>query len=164
MVGMSLLAVRPAPLSTLLPIMVATAQHCIEQNRPMWPVDSLTIERLERQYPAAQGYLGCMDAQVVATMILMGRDAEFWPDDSDGEALYLHKLTVHPAWQGQQLSAQMVQAATGYTRAAGRPWLRLDTAADRPKLRAIYERQGFRLVREGHMFGWPAAWYELSVK
>jgi GNAT superfamily N-acetyltransferase len=160
---MSLLAVRPAPLPALLPIMRASAQHCIDQGRPMWPVDSLTTERLQQQYPASQGYLGCIDGQAVATMILIERDDDFWPGDPDGEALYLHKLTVHPDWQGRELSAQMVQAATSYTRAARRPWLRLDTAADRPKLRAIYERQGFRLVREGHTGGWPAAWYELKV-
>ncbi len=129
----------------------------------MWAVDSLTPERLERQYPAAKGYLGWMCDRAVATMILIGRDDEFWPDVPDGEALYLHKLTVHPDWQGRQLRTQMVRAATDYVRAAGRTWLRLDTAADRPRLRAIYERQGFRLVREGSMDGWPAAWYELKV-
>ena len=33
-----------------------------------------------------------------------------------------------------------------------------------PVLRAIYERQGFVLAREGRMDGWPAAWYERRVE
>lgn len=161
---MSILSVRPASLSDLLPVLHATAQHCIGAGRPMWPVESLSTERLERQYPGAQGHLGWLKRQAVATMILMDRDHDFWPGDPGGEALYLHKLTVHPDWQGQQLGAQMVRAAAGHARAAGRSWLRLDTAADRPKLRALYEKLGFVCVREGRVHDWPAAWYELDLR
>ena len=96
-------------------------------------------------------------------MILVQSDPHFWPDDPAGEALYLHKLAVHPGWQGRGPGAQMIAAATVETQAAGRPWLRLDTAAERPKLRAVYEARGLVCVREESMDGWPAAWYELKV-
>jgi GNAT superfamily N-acetyltransferase len=129
----------------------------------MWTQDSLASERLHDQYPDAQGYLGWLEGQPVAAMILVPSDPVFWPEDPAGEALYLHKLAVHPDWQGRKLSALVVGEAVQLTRAAGRPWLRLDTAAERPKLRGIYEALGFRLVREGTVSGWPAAWYELKV-
>ncbi len=129
----------------------------------MWPQDSLTPERLERQYPGGQGHLGWLDTQPVAAMILLPSDPLFWPADPPGDALYLHKLAVHPDWQGHGLSAQMIPAAIKETRAVGRPWLRLDTAAERPKLRSLYESLGFVLVREGRVDGWPAACYELRV-
>lgn len=161
---LSALSVRPAPLPDLLPVLRASALACEARGLPMWPQDSLTTERLSIQYPGAQGWLGTLDDQTVAAMLLVPKDPQFWPDDPPGEALYLHKLAVHPGRQGRGLSTSMIRAAVQATRAEGRPWLRLDTDAERPKLRSLYERQGFLLVREGHLDGWPAAWYELRVE
>ena len=161
---LSALNVRPAPLPDLLPVLRASALACEARGLPMWAQDSLTTERLSIQYPGAQGRLGTLNDQAVAAILLVPGDPQFWPDDPPGEALYLHKLAVHPGRQGRGLSTPMIRAAVQATRAAERPWLRLDTDAERPKLRSLYERQGFLLVREGHMDGWPAAWYELRVE
>ncbi len=157
------LSIRPAPLADLTPLLSASALAFEARGLPMWTPDLLDPARLEAQYPGAQGYLGWLEGQPAAAMLLVPSDPVFWPADPPGEALYLHKLAVHPNWQGLRLSAQMVEEAVRLTRTAERPWLRLDTAAERPKLRAIYEGLGFRLVREGHLGDWPAAWYELPV-
>ena len=157
------LDVCTAALPDLCPVLQSSALSFERRGLPMWTQDSLTPERLNAQYPGGQGYQGWLKGQPVAAMILIQKDSHFWPDDPAGEALYLHKLAVHPGWQGRRLGAQMIAAAILETQAAGRPWLRLDTAAERPKLRAVYEVQGFQLVREGQMDGWPAAWYELKV-
>ncbi|WP_407569028.1 GNAT family N-acetyltransferase [Deinococcus altitudinis] len=174
-----LLSIRPAPLADLTPVLRASSLASEARGLPMWTQESLDPARLEAQYPGAQGYAGRLQdrladrvaerlkdrvaEQPVAVMLLVASDPVFWPGDPPGEALYLHKLAVHPDWQGLRLSAQMVEEAARLTRAAGRPWLRLDTAAERPRLRNLYEDLGFRLVREGHADGWPAAWYELNV-
>ena len=156
-------AIRAASFSELLPVLRASAQAQEERGLPMWPQEALTAERLQRQYPGGQGYVGTQGGPAVAAMILVATDPHFWPHDPHGEALYLHKLAVHPDWQGAGLGSLMVEAAAEQARAAGVLWLRLDTAADRPKLRAIYEALGFMLVREGRMDGWPAAWYGLNL-
>lgn len=158
------LDIRPAELTDLLPVLRASALAFEERGLPMWTQGDLTAGQLQRQYPGAQGHLGWLDGQPVAAMLLVPEDRHFWPDDAPGEALYLHKLAVHPDWQGRGLSTPMILTAIQATRAAERSWLRLDTAAERPKLRAIYEWQGFILVREGRMDGWPAAWYERRVE
>jgi len=157
------LVVRPAPLAALPGILRASALVQEERGQPMWTQEALAPEALRRQYPAGQGCLGLLGVQAAAVMILLPQDADFWPDDGPGEALYLHKLAVHPNWQGRGLARELLGFAALETRAAGRPWLRLDTAAERPKLRAIYENFGFRLVREGEAGGFPTAWYELEV-
>ena len=157
------LDVRPAALPDLCSVLRASALSFEQRGLPMWTQDSLSPERLERQYSGGQGYLGWLAHQPVAAMILLPGDPTFWPEDPAGEALYLHKLAVHPGWRARGLGAHMIAAAILETRAAERPWLRLDTAAERPKLRAIYEARGFVCVREGSMDGWPAAWYELKV-
>ena len=157
------LEVRPAELPDLVPILQASARACEERGQPMWPQEALTAAHLGRQYPGAQGFLGWLDGNPAAAMLLVPTDPVFWPDDPAGEALYLHKLAVHPGWQGRELSTEMIAAAAEQARTRGRQWLRLDTAAERPKLRALYERVGFVLLRDGGVDGWPAAWYELKV-
>jgi GNAT superfamily N-acetyltransferase len=143
---MATLNVLPASLPDLLPVLRASALDCEMRGRPMWPQAALTEERLAQQYPEGQGFLGTLDGQPAATMILLPRDEEFWPGKPASEALYLHKLAVHPDWQKQNLSAQMIRAAVLEIQAAGREFLRLDTAAERTKLRAIYEGLGFHTV------------------
>ena len=160
---LTVLNIRPAPLADLTPVLKASSLAFKVRGLPMWTQELLDPVRLEAQYPDAQGYAGYLEGRPVAAMLLVPSDPVFWPSDPLGEALYLHKLAVHPDWQGLRLSTQMIGEAVQLTRAAGRPWLRLDTAAERPKLRTLYEALGFRLVHEGEMGGWPAAWYELPV-
>ena len=113
------LDVRPAALPDLCAVLRASALSFEQRGQPMWTQDSLTPERLERQYPGGQGYLGWLEGRPVAAMILLPSDPAFWPEDPAGEALYLHKLAVHPDWQGRGLGAQMIAAAMLETQAAG---------------------------------------------
>ncbi len=157
------LILQPAPLDLIVPVLRASSLDREARRQPMWTPESLSAEALAEQYPDGQAYAGRLEGEVVAAMILLPTDPHFWPGDPPGEALYLHKLAVHPQWQGRGLARQMLDGAVRLTQHRGRPWLRLDTAAERPALRALYEDYGFRLMREGQMQGWPAAWYELNV-
>jgi len=158
-----LLDIQPTTFARVVPVLRASAFDRQQRQQPMWTQDDLSAETLAKQYPDGQAYAGQVGGETAAVMLLLPTDPHFWPTDPPGEALYLHKLAVHPQWQGQGLARQMLDEAARLTRERGRPWLRLDTAAERPALRAIYEGHGFRLVHEGQMQGWPAAWYELKV-
>jgi GNAT superfamily N-acetyltransferase len=134
-------------------VLIASAEALAARGEPLWPPASLTPERLARHYPpegwrvAWPGGAGT-GAEAVGCYVLLDRDPLFWPDDPPGEALYLHKLAVRPAAQGQGLAGALLGDAAAQARAAGRGWLRLDTASDRPKLRALYIGAGFVAVDE----------------
>ncbi|MNC95693.1 hypothetical protein D3C83_128760 [compost metagenome] len=53
--------------------------------------------------------------------------------------------------------------AAGHARSLGRRWLRRDCDADRPKVRALYERFGFRLHSYRQVGSYYVARYELPV-
>jgi GNAT superfamily N-acetyltransferase len=82
-------------------------------------------------------------AQIVGVMRLQTEDAPVWPDEPEGESLYVHKLAVADGWQGHGISGALLGFAQDQARARGCTWVRLD-CVDRPTLRAVYERFGFR--------------------
>ena len=138
----------------------AVARDLKERGEDLWSAESLTPERLERHYPRESWRVARQGSEVVGTYALLMTDPFFWPDDPPGEAAYLHKLGVHPAWQGQGLSHALLRHAETEARALGRSFLRLDTTAARPRLRALYAAAGFREVDVVQAGPWLVARFE----
>lgn len=144
-------------------VLTATATRLAERGELLWPLPSLTPERLLRHYPPESWRVAWRGEQAVGTFALLDADPLFWPEDPPGEARYLHKLGVHPDAQGQRLAHRLLDEAARETREAGCAFLRLDTAAARPKLRALYESGGFRAVDERTVKGFFVVRYELAL-
>ncbi|MVN85504.1 GNAT family N-acetyltransferase [Deinococcus sp. HMF7620] len=144
-------------------VLQASAAQLQARGRPLWPPESLTPERLAQHYPPHTWRVAWRGPQAAGTFCLLESDPPFWPDDPPGEALYLHKLAVHPEAQGGGLGAALLREAVTQTRAAGRPWLKLDTAADRPALQALYETFGFERCGQRRVFEFEVVLYRLAV-
>lgn len=159
------LEVRPAgdQLERCSALLIESARWARARGMPLWPEAQLSVAALTRHYRPEEFRLGWLNGEPVATMVMQREDRLFWPRAQAGEALYLHKLAVSRAHAGQGLAQAMLRAAVEETRAAGRPFLRLDTAAERPKLRAIYEDFGFQERGERELRGFRAVLYELRV-
>lgn len=151
------------PVEAASRVLIATATRLTERGQALWPPDRLTPEILSAQYPAQGWRVAWREEQPVGTYVLLDRDPLFWPGDPPGEARYLHKLGVHPDVQGQGLARLLLEEAARQTREEGASFLRLDTAADRPRLRALYESAGFRPVDEVEVQGLRVVRYELPV-
>lgn len=144
-------------------VLITAALYLKERGEPLWPESSLTSERLARHYPQGGWRVAWRGNVAVACLCLLDTDPLFWPEDGPGEALYLHKLAVHPEARGQGLSALMLRAAVRETRERGRPRLKLDTATARPKVRAIYENFGFQSVGQRTVKGFDVTLYQFPT-
>lgn len=144
-------------------VLIAAATRLQERGEALWPLPRLTPERLLRHYPLESWRVAWRGGQATGTFALLDADPLFWPDDPPGEARSLHKLGVHPGAQGQGLARLLLEEAARETRESGCTFLRLDTAADRPKLRALYGAAGFRAVDEREVKGLRVARYELPL-
>lgn len=129
-------------------VLTASAEQLLQRGQALWPPETLSVPRLLKHYPQDTWRVAWQQGQAVATCCLLESDRLFWPHDPPGQALYLHKLGVHPRAQGHGLAQDMLCQAVQETRAAGRPLLKLDTAADRAKLRALYRDFGFQEIDE----------------
>lgn len=145
-------------------VLIAAALHLKARGEPLWPEASLTPERLARYYPQEGWRVAWRGGVALGCLCLLDVDPLFWPDDPPGEALYLHKLAVHPDARGQGLSALLLREAARETRERGRNWLKLDTATGRPKVRAIYETFGFQDAGQRTVKGFDVTLYRLPVR
>lgn len=144
-------------------VLTASALDRAERGEELWPPASLSPERLGRHYPPQGWTVAWRGEQALGCFVLLDDDPLFWPEAAPDEASYLHKLAVHPQAQGQGLAQVLLREAARQTAQRGRGLLRLDTAAARPRLRAVYERFGFRHVDDRLVRTWAVSRYELPL-
>lgn len=163
---MGALKVRPIEedeLALFSALLQEVARDLMARGLGLWPPEHLTPERLLRTYAVPEMRLGLLDGQAAATMILQDADPLFWPELRAPDSLFVHKVAVKPALAGRGLAAELLRAARVEALSRGKTFLRLDTAAERPKLRALYEGFGFRLVDERDMGRYVVARYALPL-
>lgn len=125
-------------------ILLEAAGWLAEREIPMWRSDELLPEQIAIDVAEGKFFLARYGGEAAGTIRFELQDTIFWPDTPEGEAAFVHRLAVRRAFAGGRLSALLLQWAAERAKGLGRRFLRLDCDASRPRLRAIYERFGFR--------------------
>jgi GNAT superfamily N-acetyltransferase len=144
-------------------IIRAVAADLRERGIPLWEGSDLGVATLCRQSGSwiITGFIG---AAAVAARVLSDHDPQFWPDIAKGRSTFVHKLAVLPAYQGKGLAHEMLDHAARLSLAKGFRVIRLDCAADRPKLCAVYEAAGYSKVSERMVGRFLTAFYERAIQ
>lgn len=72
-----------------------------------------------------------------------------WPDNTS-KPLYLHRMAVHPLWQGKGIAKMMIDYAQKYAREKGFNCIRLDVFKPSKGARQLYEKQSFQEIGSFH--------------
>ena len=73
-----------------------------------------------------------------------------WPNGCI-KPLYLHRMAVHPKWQGMGLARQLIGFAGDYAREHGHDCIRLDVFSYSEVARRLYEKNDFFEIGTFHM-------------
>jgi GNAT superfamily N-acetyltransferase len=111
----------------------------------MWDDGELDLDAIRREIAAGEFHIAVVDGQPAGAIRFQTEDLLFWPDIPQSSSAFVHRLVVSRDFKKTGVSAALLQWAVGHARDLGRAWLRLDCDNDRPKLKALYERFGFRL-------------------
>ncbi len=114
-----------------------------------WYLHEVTWEEFAKLYTIDQYFVGKVDGVVACGMFLVDVDELYWPQEKAGNALYLHKICVHPDYSKKGYSDALIQFFKQYTFEMGYPVAKLDVREHKIKLRAMYERNGFKYLRSG---------------
>ncbi|MFJ5715296.1 GNAT family N-acetyltransferase [Neobacillus sp. NPDC093127] len=88
------------------------------------------------------------DKQVVGAVALDTNESKKYRDllweDVNGSPLIIHRLAVHPQYQGKGFGKKLLQFAEDYALTNGHTSIRLDVFSDNPGALTMYERAGFQ--------------------
>ena len=111
----------------------------------MWVEGELDEARVKAEVEAGLFIVAELDGLVVGAIRFQLEDRLFWPDLDGHDSAFVHRLAVRRAYAGRGISTALLQWAVERARSLDRRFLRLDCDAERSRLRALYERFGFRL-------------------
>jgi GNAT superfamily N-acetyltransferase len=129
----------------------------------MWEEGELDAARIAGEVAAGWFFLAEVGGVTAGAVRFQDVDDQFWPDISQVDSAFVHRLVVRRAFKGQGVSTALLQWAAGHARQLGKRTLRLDCDAARPKVRAVYERFGFRLHSYRQVGSYYVARYELPL-
>jgi GNAT superfamily N-acetyltransferase len=160
------LRVRPATADDtelVSSVLIEAAAWLRVRGMEMWRAEELHADRIAADVASGQFFLAECDGEAAGTIEFQLADELFWPDVAGDDAAYVHRLAVRRAFAGGLLSSALLQWAADRARSLGRQYLRLDCEASRPRLRAIYERSGFRHHSDRQVGPYFVARYELAL-
>ena len=144
-------------------ILKEAARWLEQTGMPLWRANELETERIVADAGAGLFFLAEYSGESAGTMKFQLDDSVFWPDASQQDAAYIHRLAVRRRYAGTGLSAVLLAWAAERTHQLGRRYLRLDCEASRPRLRAIYEHFGFRYHSDRQVGPYLVSRYEYDV-
>lgn len=134
-----------------------------QSGEPFWQGGELQPERVAEEVRAGLFFLAEIRGEAAGTFRLQLEDPIFWPDEPEPVAAYFHRLAVRRRYAGTGLSVTMLQWAARRAAVLGRRYVRLDCPASLPRLRAVYERFGFRLHSYRQVGPYYVARYEYDA-
>lgn len=129
----------------------------------LWRTDDLTPEQIFKDVSTGLYFLAEHAGRAAGTIKFQLSDLMFWPDVAQDEAAFIHRVAVRREFAGGTASFAMLSWALRRTQALNRRFLRLDCDTARPRLRAVYERFGFRHHSDRQVGPYAVARYELEV-
>jgi GNAT superfamily N-acetyltransferase len=154
---------RPNDETLVAASLAEAAAWLIARNMSMWQQGELAADCITADVAAGLYYLAECDGEPAGTLRFQLSDPLFWPDVPQDEAVYIHRLAVRREFAGGRASQQLLQWAADRAVALGRKYLRLDCDAARGKLRAVYEKFGFRYHSDRQVGPYLVARYQRSI-
>jgi len=129
----------------------------------MWVEGELEEDRVRAEVDAGMFLVAEIDGHIAGAVRFQLEDRLFWPDLDGRDSAFVHRLAVRRTFAGQGVSTALLEWTVDRARRLGKRYLRLDCDAERARLRAFYERIGFRLHSYRQVGSYYVARYELQI-
>jgi Acetyltransferase (GNAT) family len=160
---LSIRQAMPQDVDVVADILSEAARWLEERGIAMWRDDELLPSQIADDVHSGLFFLAECNGEPVGTIRFQLEDKLFWPDIRQDDSAFIHRLAVRRLFSGGDGSSALLLWAIAHTHAVGRRYLRLDCEASRPRLRAIYERLGFRFHSNRQVGSYVVARYEYDV-
>jgi GNAT superfamily N-acetyltransferase len=155
---------RRADVNAVEELLIEAARWVDALGEVMWEEGELAAGRVAAEVEEGQFFLAVVDGEPGGAIKFQLEDRLFWPDLTQSESAFVHRLVVGRRYKGLGVSTALLQWAVDRATSMGKRYLRLDCDASRPKLRAVYERFGFRVHSFRQVGAYYVARYEYSLE
>ena len=152
-----------ADVADVAAILTEAARWVENRGIGMWLADEIAPDAIAKEVDAGLFFLAEHCSQPAGTIKFQLTDQLFWPDLHTSDSVFVHRLAIRRAFAGGAVSTALLAWAAGRAVRLGRRFLRLDCDASRSRLRAVYERFGFRYHSDRRVGPYLVARYELDL-
>jgi GNAT superfamily N-acetyltransferase len=163
MLNISIRQATSEDLSVVFSILDEAALWLERQNMPLWGKNEISPQVLRPDLKSGLFYIAFCEGFAAGVVKFQTEDLLFWSDIPHQNSAFIHRLAVRRNFAGGSISTALMRWAVEYTRKLGKRYLRLDCVANRPNLRLVYERFGFRHHSNKQIGSYLVARYEYEV-
>jgi GNAT superfamily N-acetyltransferase len=153
----------PQDLDSVSDILREAARWLEERGMALWRDNELLPQSIAADVHSGFYFLAEYEGEPAGTIRYQLEDKVFWPDIAQEDSAFVHRLAVKRRFAGGDVSSALLLWAIARTYTLGRRYLRLDCEASRLRVRAIYERVGFRFHSNKHVGPYFVARYQFDV-
>jgi ribosomal protein S18 acetylase RimI-like enzyme len=133
--------------------MYILARRDLKQNDiHQWDYNDPSIQMLHNDIKTGNLYVARKGEIILGSVVLDENPEPEYEDIewnmNEGKSIYLHRLVVHPDYQGEGTGKQLMSFADEYAREHGYSSIRLVAYQDNEVARGLYERFGYEKVGE----------------
>ncbi len=143
--------IRPAKMSDVEKILVTTkacARHMMNMGIFQWNEYYPSKAAFENDVLRKELYVIPEDTAIIAGVVVStNMDEEYIPIQwlsETGANIYIHRLFVHPEFQGKGIAQQLMDFAEAFAQENGFVSVRLDTFSQNQRNQKFYETRGYQ--------------------
>ncbi|MEA5626474.1 GNAT family N-acetyltransferase [Nostoc sp. UHCC 0251] len=144
-------------------VLLEAALWLQELGIPLWGDSEVSLESISEDVANGLFFIAECDGEPAGTIKFQLEDLLFWPDISQEESAFLHRLAIRRQYSGGKVSSALLAWAVERAQTFGKRYLRLDCDASRPPLKALYENFGFRHHSDRQVGPYFVSRYEYEI-
>ncbi len=144
-------------------ILLEAALWLKQRNIALWSEYEVSPNSIHKDVESGLYFIAFCGQTAVGVVKFQTEDLVFWSDVPQENSAFIHRLAVRRSFSGGSISTALMQWAVERSRALGKHFLRLDCAADRFRLRSVYENFGFQHHSDRQVGPYFVTRYEYKV-
>lgn len=147
------------------------AQDLISKGIHQWDQNYPDLTTIQNDISKAQLYTYKIGDKITGIVVLNEvQDPEYadlqWVTSSDSRNLVVHRLAVHPHYQGKGIARKLMDFAEIFAKEQGYDSIRLDTFSQNSRNQKFYDNRGYQRTGEVYLSyrdDYPYIGYELIL-
>ncbi|MBH8554830.1 GNAT family N-acetyltransferase [Nostocaceae cyanobacterium CENA357] len=144
-------------------VLLEAASWLQQRSIPLWHDSEVSPASISEDVAKGLFFIAEWAGEPAGTIKFQLEDLLFWPDISQEESAFVHRLAIRRRYSGGKVSSALINWAIEHAQTLGRCYLRLDCQASRLCLRAVYESFGFRHHSDRQVGAFFASRYEYKI-